>query len=342
VGVVGTSILETHGTQKPVPMASTAKLITALVVLQKKPLKLGEQGPIITLTDSDVALYDNYKAQDGSLVKVVAGEKISEYQVLQALMLPSSNNLSDSLAIWAFGSLKAYSTAANQYLASVGLQDTRVGSDASGLSPTTTSTAHDLVKIGQLTMQNPVLAQIVGQSTASGIPVVGDIKNVNMLLGSNGIVGIKTGNSDEAGGVYTSASRATVNGKPVTIVTALASSPSLFQAMKDSIPLIKSAQANFKSINVVKNGTVIGHYDTPWGGRVNAIADDSITTQAWSGSTVTAKTQLAEMPTGSHGGQATGNIVLPKSPLTNVKSVGAKLESAPSKPSVWWRLTHPF
>jgi serine-type D-Ala-D-Ala carboxypeptidase (penicillin-binding protein 5/6) len=342
VGLVGSPILETHGKQKPVPIASTAKLITALTVLQKKPLAAGDQGPLLTMTDQDVTLYRNYAAQDGSLVKVVTGEKISQYQVLQAIMLPSSNNLSDSLAIWAFGSLKAYTQAANQYLEKQGLHDTHVGNDASGMSPTTTSTAPDLVEIGKLTMQNPVLAEIVGQSTASGIPVVNNIKNVNSLLGSNGIIGIKTGNTEQAGGVFVSASRTTVNSKPVTIVTALAGSPSLFQAMKDSLPLIQSAQSNFKLVNLVKKDAVVGYYNVPGGGRIAAIANDTLTTDIWADTTVTARTQLKTIPAHAKAGQTVGHVVLPKSALTDQQSVTVKLQSTPSQPSAWWRLTHPL
>ena len=95
-------------------------------------------------------------------------------------------------------------------------------------------------------MQNPVLAQIVSQPTASNIPVVNTVKNVNFLLGSNGIVGIKTGNTDQVGGVFISASRITVNTKPVVIVTAFTNAPSLFEALQDSVPLVQSAQANSK------------------------------------------------------------------------------------------------
>ena len=137
VGILGTGTALSHGTQMPVPTASTAKLITALTVLGIKPLALGEQGPTITLTASDMALYSSYLAQQGSDVQVTAGEQISEYQMLEAMLLPSANNMADSLAIWAFGSLPAYAQAANQYLDDVGLVETHVGSDASGFSPTT-------------------------------------------------------------------------------------------------------------------------------------------------------------------------------------------------------------
>src|ERR1039458_9249631 len=80
VGIVGSSILETHATQTAVPIASTAKLITAMVVLQAKPLQPGQAGSMLTLSAADVALYNAYVAQGGSVVKVVAGEQISELQ----------------------------------------------------------------------------------------------------------------------------------------------------------------------------------------------------------------------------------------------------------------------
>src|SRR4051812_27235822 len=68
VGLVGTNTIETHGEIKPSPTASTAKIITALLVLKQKPLQIGQTGPVITLSQSDVELYKNYLAKDGSLL----------------------------------------------------------------------------------------------------------------------------------------------------------------------------------------------------------------------------------------------------------------------------------
>ncbi len=241
VGIVGESAVQTHGTQTPVPTASTAKLITALVVLQKKPLSLGENGPTLTMTRDDLELLNKYIALDGSKIgKVMVGEKLSEYQILEAMLLPSANNMADSLAIWAYGSLPAYQEAANAYLAEHGLHGTRVGVDASGLDPSTVSTAHDMVLIGELVMQNPVLAEIVGKKSASGFPLIGTITNTNTLLGESGIVGIKTGNSDEQGGAFVGAAHVTVNGKMETVVTAVLGASTLDEAMRSSVPLINS------------------------------------------------------------------------------------------------------
>jgi D-alanyl-D-alanine carboxypeptidase (penicillin-binding protein 5/6) len=100
------------------------------------------------------------------VVKVAAGEQISEYQALQAMLLPSANNMADSLARWAFGSPADYVTYANGIIKKMGLSHTVVG-NTNGFDDTTTSTADDLVMIGLQAMRNPVIADIVSQSTAS-------------------------------------------------------------------------------------------------------------------------------------------------------------------------------
>jgi D-alanyl-D-alanine carboxypeptidase (penicillin-binding protein 5/6) len=127
VGIVGTNILQSIGDSTPKPTASTAKLITALMVLKAKPLSVSDTGPTVTLTQADVNIYNAYLAEDGSVVQVQAGEQITEYQMLEAMLLPSANNIADSLAIWAYGSLSAYSTAANAYVKSLGLSATTIG-----------------------------------------------------------------------------------------------------------------------------------------------------------------------------------------------------------------------
>ena len=317
-------------------------MITALVVLQQKPLQSGTQGSTITLSPKDVAIYKNYVAQDGSLVPVQAGEKISEYQMLQTILLPSANNMADSLAIWAFGSLKNYSEAANQYLEDQSLAETHVGSDASGFNPSTTSTARDLVRIGELVMQDPVLKQIVAQPSASGIPVVGNIKNVNFLLGQDNIIGVKTGNTDQAKGVFVSASHVTVNGKSVTVVTALMGSPTIYTALSDSVPLIKSVQANFKPVTVVSSDSTVATYKQPWGGSVRAVATEDLPLNAWGGSTITAKAHLQNITIHNRAGHTAGSITIPGSAYNNGISVPVKLQSTPTAPSIRWRLTHPF
>src|SRR5690606_21648567 len=148
IGTVADGVLASKPGQTARPTASTAKLITVLTVLQKKPLAPGQSGPILTIDQADIDLYNNYVAANGSVVAVRRGEKMSQYQMMQAILVRSSNNLADSLAIWAFGSLSEYRSAAQKYVDSIGMKHTTVGLDASGLSPTTTSTAEDLTRLG--------------------------------------------------------------------------------------------------------------------------------------------------------------------------------------------------
>jgi len=244
IGIVGSGVLETHADQTARPTASTAKLITALTILKKYPLQPGQSGPTLTMSRSDIELMISNSAQNGSEIgKIFVGEQLSEYQMLQAMMLPSANNMADSLAVWAYGSLPAYAAAANNYLASLGLHDTHVGIDASGLDPSTVSTAHDLVILGELAMQNRVLAEIVATPSVNGFPLVGTITNVNTLLGQDGIVGVKTGNSDEAGGVFVFAAEYTKpDGKKLVIVGAVQGLRDLQAALQATKPLLHSAE----------------------------------------------------------------------------------------------------
>lgn len=340
-GVLGTDILETRGVQTPVPTASTAKIITALVVLDKKPLLVNESGPTLTLTAADVDSYRTYLAQDGSVVPVQAGEKLTQYQAMQAMLLPSANNIADTLAIWAYGSLPAYAAAANTYLAEHSLKDTRVGSDASGLAPDTTSTAHDLVKIGKLAMQNPLIAQVVGQSSATGIPLTTEIRNVNNLLGNNGIIGIKTGTSDQAGGAFVGAAQTLVNGKPEIIITAVLQTPDRATALRVSQALIQSAQTNFSPLTIIKKGTAIGTYRLPWGGSVKAVADRDLRLSIWNGSKLSATPKLDATDQTPAAGEAVGRLTTQNSSLSRAQTVTLKLISTPNEPSILWRLTHP-
>src|SRR5262245_37987572 len=86
IGALKFGVLETNGNRKAVPIASITKVVTALAVLRKHPLNIGDQGPTLTLGSRDVGYFENYYTKDGSVVKVTDGEQISEYQALEALL----------------------------------------------------------------------------------------------------------------------------------------------------------------------------------------------------------------------------------------------------------------
>src|SRR6185312_5296957 len=100
---VGQSQVHAGPNQHPAAIASVAKVMTAYLVLRDHPLRPGEEGPTITLTDADVADTERRRGQQESIVSVAAGEQLTERQALQALLLPSANNIAAVLARWSSG-----------------------------------------------------------------------------------------------------------------------------------------------------------------------------------------------------------------------------------------------
>src|SRR4051812_5821396 len=212
-------VLATGGDQSAVPMASITKVVTALVVLDAKPLAAGEAGPDIPFTQADVDAYHQVIAQNGSVQPVTAGMVLTEREALETMLLPSANNYAISLARWAYGSVDGYLAAARTWLGAHGLTDTSVV-DPNGLSTGDTSTPADLVELGQLAIAQPALAEIVSMRSAT-VPGVGKFGNTNKLLGRDGIDGIKTGTTDAAGACLLFSTDVKVGTSSVTLVGAV-------------------------------------------------------------------------------------------------------------------------
>jgi serine-type D-Ala-D-Ala carboxypeptidase (penicillin-binding protein 5/6) len=336
IGAVGYGNLASNGEQKPLPTASVAKVMTALSVLKKRPLQPGQSGPTITITEKDAAYYRTYVAQGGSVAPVNVGERITEYQALQALLLPSANNMAKTLADWAFGSEQAYTAFANSYAKDLGMTNSNF-SDASGFSSATVSTATDLVRLGATALGNKVLAQIISQPTAT-IPVAGTVRNVNILLGQNGVNGIKTGNTDEAGGVFLGSGTYAIGNHKVTVITAIMGAKTLRTAMNDTLPLITSAQTNFAERTVVKKGDIVGYYNTPWGTSAHAIAEGDLTNFGWKGTTPKLRLALSPQKAPAPAGQVAGTLSL--TTANGVQKVPVTLQQPLDPPSWQWRLWH--
>jgi D-alanyl-D-alanine carboxypeptidase (penicillin-binding protein 5/6) len=337
IGTKEYGLLNVNGDQVATPTASVAKIMTALSVLKQKPVEKGQQGPTITLSEDDVALHDYYSSIDGSVVQVTNGEQISEYQALEAMLLPSANNMAESLGRWAFGSTDAYLTYANGLAAQLGMSKSHFA-DASGFSPNTVSTASDLVKLGIAAMNEPVLAEIVGKNQAS-VPVVGTVYNTNFQLGHDGVVGIKTGNTDQAGGCYLFAAEHTYAGnKKVTVIGAIMSAPTIGTAIKDSGPLFQSAYNGFGDIKVVKKGQDMGRYHFAWGGDNLAVAKEDLTVFGWLGTSLGPNVSLEPIPSKLAAGSSVGTLTI-ESKLDR-KSGSIIIKESNTSPSWWWRMTH--
>ncbi len=338
-------VFQINGVQKELPTASLAKLITALVVLSKYPLKNGQTGPEITITQQDINILNYYEANEGSILKVSLGENLSEYQMLEAMLLPSANNIADSLAIWAYGSLPNYAKAGNSWLANQGLNSTHVGNDASGFDPSTVSTASDLIRIGEMVENNPVLSRIANLKSASGFPIVGTIKNINFLLGQSGIMGIKTGNNNQDPGAYLAVSRQKVNNQEVNVYTAVMGAPDLWFALNDSLNLINSIWDNFSvpsSLSKNNLDSSLVSYKIPWENQnIKVYPSQSVSFKILNSSKASFKVTLNPISFKTKKNQTVGYLVLKSNLLDQTQTIQLKLSSSIKKPPLWWLLLHP-
>lgn len=199
------------------PMASITKVITSLAILQKSPLEPGQTGETITLNQKDEEYYWEYAAKQGTITPVTAGYDMNVYEVLQTMLLASSNNMTDSLVDRYFSSHEEYISFANEMLKSFGLTHTKVA-DASGFSPDSVSTPSEMIKVGQIALKNPVIAEIVKQSEASPREA-GRIPNYNAIINQPGVTGIKPGMTDQSGhNLLFSFDAHNKAGEPVTVI----------------------------------------------------------------------------------------------------------------------------
>jgi serine-type D-Ala-D-Ala carboxypeptidase (penicillin-binding protein 5/6) len=220
---IGQSGIQAGPNQHPAPIASVAKVMTAYLVLRDHPLRPGEDGPTITLTEADVADTDRRRGRQESVVSVVAGEQLTELQALRALLLPSANNIAAVLARWDAGSESGFVARMNAAARSLGMTRTRY-TDPSGYDAATVSTAADQLRIADRAMRLPVFAGVVATPSTT-LPVAGNVRNTNTLLGLEGFVGIKTGSTAAAGGCFAFRAIRSIHGKATAITGVVLGQP---------------------------------------------------------------------------------------------------------------------
>jgi D-alanyl-D-alanine carboxypeptidase (penicillin-binding protein 5/6) len=319
------------GGQSPLPMASTAKIMTALLVLEDHPLALNEPGPTITVTRADVNAFFAERNQGESVLPVVAGEQLSEYQLLQGLLLPSASNFAEMLASWDLGGVPAFVARMNTRAAALGMSATHYA-DVSGFSPLSVR-----IKLGQTAMLQPVLAQIVAQSQAT-LPVAGVVHNLDTLLGQGGVVGIKTGHTDQAGGCFVMAADLMVDGLSVRVYGAVMGQPNaLAGAFKATSALLQGLVPALHAHSVVRRDDVIARYRTPWDEAGTILASQSVTWVLLDGTAVSRQVKLDDLPASLPAGTRVGTLFLVAG--LRQAEVPLVMAGAINGPDAGWRLT---
>ncbi|WP_031178628.1 serine hydrolase [Streptomyces sp. NRRL B-3253] len=287
VTVDGIGSLGSYGEQKPIPIGSVAKVMTAYTILREHPVKKGTEGERLTIDAKAQQDYEN--AGQESTVKVTEGQKISVKEAIEAIMLPSANNIARQLARWdSDGDEAAFVEKMNKYAAELGMENTTY-TDPSGLKETTVSSAEDQVKLGKAVMEFETFSSVVRlpnyESTTSGQRE----KNYNFLVPMYGVVGIKTGSTTKAGGNLLFAAEKVVDGEKQLIIGAVFGQhapPILDTATARSKDLILRTQELLTSKPVVRKGDVVGHVDDGLGSTTPVVASKDVPAVGWPGLTV--------------------------------------------------------
>lgn len=187
------SLVDSRNASNLFSPASTAKLITTLVALDY-------YNPLALLK------VQNIKSVEGSKMGLVEGEVITVKNLLYGLLLPSGNDAAYVLAAHYPGGVKGFVSKMNAKAGELKLSNTHF-EDPAGYEDKNYTTAWDLVHLASYTTDNPLVQEIVKTREKVVYDTMGKIAhnltNLNELLNIPGVNGIKTGFTEEAGGVLT-------------------------------------------------------------------------------------------------------------------------------------------
>ncbi|MEJ1229843.1 MAG: hypothetical protein WDM88_03095 [Galbitalea sp.] len=172
-------------------MASISKLITAMVVLDAKPLGTSGVGPTITFDKADHALYDKYYLLNATIAAMPTGSSMSEHDAIETMLVVSACNYAEAMADWAFGSDDAFLSATRRWL-----QGARAHRHDHGGADRNRRAEHQHAERPDRHRQardgRPGDRRDRGE-TSLDIPSLAGMPNTNDLLGTDGVDGIKTG-----------------------------------------------------------------------------------------------------------------------------------------------------
>jgi len=338
LGPGASGILASSGGDAAVPMASISKLITAMVILTKKPLTTSSPGPSITFSKADHALYDKYYLLNATIATMPTGSSMSEHDAIETMLVVSACNYSEAMVDWAFGSTGGFVTAAKKWLAANGMMHTTMV-ESTGIDARNTSTPGDLITLGKLAMANPVIAEIVAKKGLD-IPFLTGMPSTNTLLGSDGVNGIKTGTLDDYGSDLLFSAEVPVTGleQPLKVIGVVLGGGTRDSVNDDVTRLIDSLKAGFHEVVVAEDDEKVGTYTTPWGASATMVLGSSASVFTYSDAKITSTMTTSTLKTGKNG-EKVGSVTWKAG--TSTVTVPVVLQGSIAPPTTWWRLTHP-
>ncbi|MER5873267.1 D-alanyl-D-alanine carboxypeptidase [Streptomyces sp. NPDC002044] len=289
MAAAGLGTLGQSGEQKPVPIASVTKSMTAYIILRDHPIAKGEKGAVIDVdkTAESEGKKNNSTDNESTLDTVKEGDKLTEYDAIAALMIPSANNIARLLARWDSGSQEAFVKKMNDTAKDLGMKNTTY-TDPSGLDATTVSTAEDQVKLGLKLVEIETLLEITKKPSWQD-PSGKVWRNWNGLVPFNESLGIKTGTTTKAGGNLLFAAYKDVGKTRQLIVGAVLGQhkpPIIDSVLAASKQLMTATQKSLNGAPVVKKGDVVGYVDDGLGGSTPVVATADVQAVGWGALTV--------------------------------------------------------
>ncbi|MGC8503109.1 D-alanyl-D-alanine carboxypeptidase family protein [Desulfurella sp.] len=334
-------ILSKTSNQQPMPIASVTKIMTAYLVLKDHPLYIGQNGPIINISSNDVRIYKKDKANQQSVLKIAKGEKLSEKELLEGLLLPSGNDCATILAKWDSGSVKSFVAKMNKMAKLIGMNHTHYA-DPAGVKLDTQSTSSDQIKLAKKAMEIPVFRYLVSKAQAV-LPVAGIVYNVNYDLGKDNIVGIKTGSMPQSGGDFVFAAKKMVGFQRILIIGDLLGEygkQPLMDALNSSIKIINQARKNLELKKIFSKNQIIGYMYYDWSKPIGLKLKKSFYAILWPGEKLKIhyKTLKSKLPFAK--GQVVGYLDITNKSFK--KQIPVFVNSLVQKPTLEQRLNNVF
>jgi serine-type D-Ala-D-Ala carboxypeptidase (penicillin-binding protein 5/6) len=320
------------------PIGGAAKLVTVLVVLDSLPLTADDDGPAIRIGPEDYTDYLRYSGEGSRTVQVSPGDSWSERDVVEAVLLGSSNNHADTLARWAFGSVDAYVTTANGWLEEHGFADTRVV-DTTGLSGGNVGTATELTRLAALALADPALGALLEGDSGSPTPT-GDrrIPDAIAHLGDEGIRAISRSFTDQAAISFVWTAELRSGDERRTMVGAMTGVDDYETLDPAVVAAVEEMQSASEPIEVIAEGASYGEVTSAWGDRARLIATAGRSDAAFGAVAEDASIDVEPFTTASAGRQVgTVTVVIGEREVSSA----LELDRAITDPGPIWRLTHP-
>jgi D-alanyl-D-alanine carboxypeptidase len=242
-------VLLTHNAREQLPMASITKLMTVLIALERS-----KPGDVVTVDPAAVGV-------TGSGIGLRAGERLTVRELVAAALIQSANDAALALAAHvAHGDEDAFVAMMNRRARELGLRSTHFeradGLDVAGH----VSSAHDLNRLAQLAMRQPVVRSLVAQRDAT---ITGhSLHTWNDLLGQfPGLIGVKTGHTGNAGWCQVAA----VRGPGFTVYATILGSPTRSERNVDLSELLAYGMSQYRFVPVIRTGRTYATAELPYG-----------------------------------------------------------------------------